>query len=45
MLTLYKKQLWYPDAVLFLPAVFFLKGNEKLDGVGGLDLYAEEGLM
>jgi hypothetical protein len=31
--------------VLFLPAVFFLKGKEKLNGEGGLDLYAEEGLM
>jgi hypothetical protein len=34
---------WYYHAVLFLPAVFFLKGNEKLNGEGGLDLHAEEG--
>jgi hypothetical protein len=36
---------WYYHAVLFLPAVFFLKGNEKLNGEGGLDLHAEEGLI
>jgi hypothetical protein len=30
---------------LILPAVFFLKGKEKLSGERGLDLYAEERLM
>jgi hypothetical protein len=32
------------NAVLFLPPVFFLKGKEKLNDEGGLDLYTEEGL-